>query len=348
MTFILGLALFAMFFGAGNLIFPLFVGQIAGDHSISATCGFLLMGVVVPFLGVLAMLRYRGDYVTFFRSASGRIGAPLTLMLLTVWIPLGSAPRCITLGYASLATHLSLPPLWIFSLLYCALVLSLTYQRNRVIAVLGYFLTPLLLLCLGAVIFKGILSSGHEAAETSISSLQMAFRGAKEGYNTMDLIASFFFSASILKMLKNQQSAIKTTLLASLIAILALCLVYVGLIQLAAHHSSALADIPKEGILPFLAHTVLGPTIGMCASFAIVLACLTTSVALTIVYVDFLSSRLSPSLSMGVTLLATFGMSILGLQGITQVTGPLLQLFYPLLIGMILLNFARRRPVLAR
>lgn len=343
------MALFAMFFGAGNLIFPLYVGQIAQDHSPSATVGFLAMGVVVPFLGVISMALFRGDYAGFFGSLGKRVGFFITLLLLTVWIPLGSGPRCITLAYASLSSYVAMPPLWIISLIYLGLVALMTCQRSRLLSILGFGLTPCLLLCLAIVIIKGILGANHEVGLAAGNGVQMALMGAKEGYNTMDLIASFFFSASVIHMLGREQrrSPIKTTLLASLVGMSLLCIVYIGLIQLAAAHSEVLIAIPKDQILAYLAKTVLGPKVGITAAIAIVLACFTTSVALTIVYVDFLTQSLfrnekRNALSLLITCAVTFGMSILGLGGITAVTNPMLQIFYPMLILMICFQITRR------
>lgn len=341
---VIGLALFAMFFGAGNLIFPLFVGQISQNHSIGATCGFLFTGVALPFAGVVAMVVYRGDYAAFFRLFGRHGGFLLTLLLLTVWIPLGSAPRCITLAHASLSSCFSVPTLWLFSLGYSLVVALLTYQRTRILPILGLVLTPLLLLCLAAVVIKGVWGVHHPLEGAGGSHLLMSVRGAKEGYNTMDLIASFFFSASILTLLSRQKSnsnPLRTTLLASLVGMALLSLVYIGLIQLAALHSELLVGVPKDQILPALARSVLGSHVAIAASFAILLACFTTSVALQLVYVDFLSESLFKKknlLSLGVTTAITFGMSILGLQGITSITSPILQFFYPLLISMICFN----------
>jgi branched-chain amino acid:cation transporter, LIVCS family len=345
----IGLALFAMFFGAGNLIFPLYVGQIAQDHSPSATIGFLAMGVLVPFLGVISMALVKGDYASFFGSLGKRVGFFITLLLLTVWIPLGSGPRCITLAYASLSSYVGLPPLWVVSIIYLGLVALMTCQRSRLLSILGFGLTPCLLLCLAIVIIKGIIGAGHEVGQAAGDGVQMALMGAKEGYNTMDLIASFFFSASIIHMLGREQrrSPIKTTILASLVGMSLLCIVYIGLIQLAAAHSEVLIAVPKDQILAYLAKAVLGPKVGITAALAIVLACFTTSVALTIVYVDFLAQSLfrnekPNTLSLLITCAATFGMSILGLSGITAVTNPMLQIFYPMLILMICFQIVRR------
>lgn len=348
-VWVIGLALFAMFFGAGNLIFPLFVGQMAQDHSASATVGFLIMGVLVPFLGVVAMALFRGDYSAFFGCLGKRVGFLVIFLLLTIWIPLGSGPRCITLAYASLSSYIAMPPLWLMSILYTGLVALMTCQRSRLLSILGIGLTPCLLICLATVIIKGIIGADHEVGLAPGNQLQTAMMGAKEGYNTMDLIASFFFSASIIHMLGREKgrTPIKTTILASLVGMSLLCIVYVGLIQLAAAHSEVLIAVPKDQILAYLAKVVLGPKVGIFAALAIVLACFTTSVALTIVYVDFLRDSLFKNpkrgtLSLWITSLLTFGMSIFGLSGITAVTNPMLQIFYPMLILMICFHIGRR------
>jgi LIVCS family branched-chain amino acid:cation transporter len=113
---IIGMALFAMFFGSGNLIYPLYIGTEAETSWVSATLGFLIAAVLLPFLGVIAMVLYRGSYDEFFNSIGKKMGFILSLILLTVWIPLGSAPRCMTLAYASIDSYFAnTPPLWLYS-----------------------------------------------------------------------------------------------------------------------------------------------------------------------------------------------------------------------------------------
>ena len=92
---IIGMALFAMFFGSGNLIYPLHIGTVSQGAWPVATIGFLLAAVFLPFLGVSAMVLYKGSYDDFFNTIGKKKGFLLSLLLLTVWIPLGSAPRCM-------------------------------------------------------------------------------------------------------------------------------------------------------------------------------------------------------------------------------------------------------------
>ncbi|MCB1135163.1 MAG: branched-chain amino acid transport system II carrier protein [Chlamydiia bacterium] len=346
-VFVVGMALFSMFFGSGNLIFPLFLGQLAGTSWLAATAGFLTTAVLLPFLGVLIMVYFQGSYQKCFEILGKRSGFLFALLLLTVWIPLGSGPRCIALSYASLASYLPMPSIWVFSAVYCVAVYFVVRNRQRMIQILGKYLTPALLLCLGAIIVQG--SIGQLPVESIASSSGMMMNGVLEGYNTMDLIAAFFFSASIIQVYcpkgEDTSSRLRFVLKAGMIGVTLLAAVYVGLVYLAAVHSMSLAAVPKEQLLAVLAKITLGPQLGIIAAVAIVLACFTTSVALTSVYADFISQRILkverrlPS-SVWFTLLASFAMSLMGLTGITAVTAPVLNVCYPLLLGIIVIHGA--------
>lgn len=129
---IIGMALFAMFFGSGNLIYPLFIGTESQTAWLSSTLGFLIAAVLLPFFGVIAMVLYKGNYDNFFQTIGKKNGFILSLVLLTVWIPLGSAPRCMTLAYASMESYFSfMPPLWLFCIIYSILVFIVISRGNR-------------------------------------------------------------------------------------------------------------------------------------------------------------------------------------------------------------------------
>ncbi len=344
----IGLALFAMFFGSGNLIFPLYVGHLAKDQCLLASLGFLLTAVAVPFLGVIAMVVYKGDYTAFFRCLGNRFGSILIAILLTIWIPLGSAPRCITLAYSSLSSYVNVGPLWVFSALYCVLIFFVVGKKGRMLDILGYVLTPLLLACLSMIIFKGV-SIQDAFAMPSGEGMEYFYQGLLEGYNTMDLIAAFFFSASVIDILQKtsheKMRPLWITFKACVVGISLLGVVYVSLIALAGAHADMLQTVPKDQMLAYIAKDVLGPQMGMIAVVAIFLACLTTSVALVVVYAEFLSKTLfkkyeSETGAKISSLLITFIMSLAGLKGITMVTAPVLEIFYPFLIGMIIVNLS--------
>jgi LIVCS family branched-chain amino acid:cation transporter len=337
-----------MFFGSGNLIFPLFVGHLAEGQWQAAFFGFWLTAVLLPFTGIIAMVFYHGNYLKFFATFGSLCKEVLPLTLLSVWIPLGSGPRCITLAYAALSPYVPIPSVALFSIAYCTLIWFITSRKQSLLDILGYFLTPLLLLCLGTVILLGIQAS--EGIQEANLSFFTSFKTAvQEGYHTMDLIAAFFFSASIISMLRNEKQTeretLKLTLQSCLVGMALLSIVYLGLIYLAACQADSLKQVAKDYLLISIAKNTLGHSLGLVAAFAVILACLTTSVALTLVYTEYLTSRWRQIKTEGAllaTLASSFAMSIFGLSGITQVTGPLLNVFYPLLLAMIFWNLGKK------
>ena len=98
----IGLAMFSMFFGAGNIVFPLALGQYAGDQNFYGMLGLLLTAAFMPIAGVIAMILFDGNYRAFF-GRLGRIpGFILALITISLLGPLGSTPRCIALSYTTL------------------------------------------------------------------------------------------------------------------------------------------------------------------------------------------------------------------------------------------------------
>jgi LIVCS family branched-chain amino acid:cation transporter len=166
----------------------------------------------------------------------------------------------------------------------------------------------------------------------------------------MDLIAAFFFSASIIGIIKassgDEKSALTKAVKASIIGVATLGIVYIGLITVAASHAGILENIPKDQLMMEVAKNLLGAKVSIIAAIAIILACFTTSVALVVVYADFIQNLLpakkrSASLALVITMGITFLMSLLGLEGITAFTEPLLQIFYPMLLGLLLWNIGK-------
>lgn len=137
-----GFALFSMFFGSGNLVFPIAVGQESQGHYLAASIGILLTGVIVPFLGVFGMLLYRGDIASFF-NCFGKTGTFLfSLFALALMGPFGVLARCLTVAHGALVLlfpSLSLP---VASFLLCVTIYLLTVNKNRIVTVIGPILTP--------------------------------------------------------------------------------------------------------------------------------------------------------------------------------------------------------------
>ena len=212
-------------------------------------------------------------------------------------------------------------------------------------------MTPILLLSLAIIIIKGIIDS-PEAPHADHSKLAIFWDGVKEGYQTMDLLGAFFFSSVVLSCLKqevdpseqkNYKRIIFTTLKASFIGAFLLSLIYVGFSFVAAFQSESLEGIAKDALAGTVAISVLGPYAGIITCLAVALACLTTAIALAAVFAEFIHKDLTfnkvgygPSLI--ITLIISFFVSTLNFTGIAAFLAPILQICYPALIVLTLVN----------
>lgn len=352
--FTTGLALFSMFFGAGNLIFPLLIGKSVGNYVWVAIAGLGLTAVLVPFLGLAAMVLFQADTGRFF-GRMGRIPGMLLLLLLQLILgPFGVIPRLVTLMHAMTGPYLSDMSLLIFSLIAAGIIFGCSFQRQRLIGFLGMVLTPILLLSLAALVFLG-LANGSSLNASSVSAGNSFLQGVLGGYNTMDLIAAFLFATVVLPHFQKeaelehpeqrQRSLLKKMLFSSLIAASLLFLTYIGLCLISARHAWALGvEHPPEQMLSVIARSLLGPAGGCIAAVAVVTACLTTAMTLASIFAEYLrkdlcKEKISSTLALILTLVMTTLFANLGFGGIAAFLGPILQVVYPGLIILTILNF---------
>lgn len=341
-----GLAMFSMFFGAGNITFPLLIGKAAEGSLIWALLGLILTAVVIPFSGLFSIVLFDGDYETFFKRMGKWPGFIVILLLLAMIGPFGGIPRCITLTYSTLHVYFSNLNLLTFSIISAIVIFLFSWKRSRILDLIGLVLSPLLVLFLLAIIIKGIFFSEADP----VRSTQIAhpfFYGLKEGYNTLDLMAAFFFSSLIYKKLQDSQGENKGAFLpifkASLIGAFLLSMIYIGFSYVAAFHTLSLDGAEPDQLLGRIGQIVLGHYAGLIVSLSIALACLTTAIALTVVSAEFLQNRLSKGkfsyeVSLGVVLLITACVSTLEFTGIVRLLAPTLQVIYPSLLVLSLFN----------
>ncbi len=350
-----GLAMFSMFFGAGNIIYPLAVGQYAGDKNLFAILGLILTAAIMPMAGVMAMILYEGNYRQFFGRLGHFPGFILALTIISLLGPLGSTPRCIALSYTTLKNTFPMLSLELFSAGSCILIFLMTVNKKHILSLLGWILTPFLLLSLCSIIIVGLVT------EPSISILEAShfslfLHGLYEGYNTMDLLAAFFFSSTILTLLKIKAAEkgelhgdhyLKTAFLASLIGTGLLTLIYIGFSYISSFHASSLTHHAKDELLAAIMMKIAGPYAGLLVCIAIALACLTTAIALISAFADFIqrevfNNRADYRIILLGSLILTFLISTLEFNGISSFLWPILQIFYPGLIVLTFLNVANR------
>lgn len=348
-----GFAMFSMFFGSGNLVFPLLTGQITTSNASLATLGFIVTAVLVPFMGLLSMILYEGDTQSFF-SRLGKIPSfLLILMMLSLMGPFGVVPRCISVAYGGL--HILYPDLsyWGFSLFFCFLIFVLIWRSNKVVDVIGLLLTPFKLGGLMFLMIVGLYFSDPALPSSLTKEAALTF-GLTKGYQTMDLMAAFFFSSTTVFYLKDhlkagdgQSKLLTLSLLASTLGALILGVAYIGFIALGARYAPSLANIPAESLLAVISYEALGDIALPIVSFTMAVACLATAVILTLLFVEFfyrdvLTTKVNEKLCMVLTVGLTFGVSLFGFSKICEMLGVVLEISYPALIALAITNIIQK------
>ena len=340
--------MFSMFFGAGNITFPLIIGQTVGKELPWALLGLILTAIVIPFSGLFAMTLFKGDYENFFARIGRWPGFIVVIFLLSLIGPLGGIPRCLTLTFSMLKIYIPSLSLWLFSLIGAGLIFLCAWKQNRILDLIGYILSPLLVLLLVAIVVKGIFFSNTDPL-TSSSVTFPFFYGLKEGYNTMDLLSAFFFSSLVYSKIQKQQEGKKTKSLfilifkSSLIGASLLALIYMGFSYVAAHHKSALQGVGVDQILGKIGQLVLGHHAGLVICLSIALTCLTTAIALAIIVAEFLEKKIfkekiSYDCSLILVLMIAVFVSTLEFAEIIRLLAPMLQVLYPSLLVLSLFN----------
>ncbi len=277
----MAIAIFSMFFGAGNAIFPLLLGEATGAQYGWAFGGLLVTAVGGPMLGLLGATLYRGKPVQFFRRAGRIPGAVLVGLTYLLLGPLAVMPRCVNV--ASIAFESVVPgvPLWAFAVLFCSAAGLLCWKRKYILPILGYVLSPLLIGCLGLIVYVGLTCD--LPLVTTMGGAQAFGQGVATGYDTMDLIAAIYFSAGIWTMVElkfGERHAFRKTLQAGLMGCGLLAVFYLGLMHAAARLGPLFVGVAPEKLMTELANLTLGPVGGAVANLAIALACLTTVMSL--------------------------------------------------------------------
>ncbi len=349
----IGMALFSMFFGAGNLIFPLLVGHSAGTEASYAILGLAISAVVFPFLGLIAMLVCLGDLNVFLKSIGKLPAFVLLLVLQATQGPLGCMPRLITVMHANLKVYIPELSLLLFSLLISGFVFFLAFRPNKIVAILGVVLTPILLLTLAILICVGMVNA-PEPISVSGASVDYFVEGFNGGYQTMDLILALLFSTVIIPLFFQGTSELsrqeakryvrKKMIIASVIAASLLMITYIGLCLVASRYD--VIGAPEE-LLSLISFKVLGSSGGLLAIIAGFLACLTTLISMSMVFSEYIRKnicleKISANTALIMTLLLTSSVACLGFSGIMRLLSPVLEVLYPVLIVLCLYNMIKR------
>ncbi|MBM0047091.1 branched-chain amino acid transport system II carrier protein [Anaerococcus sp. mt242] len=342
----IGFALFSLFFGAGNLIFPPFLGRTYGSNWLVASIGFILTGVGLASVAVYSMAKKNGDIKEFTKVGGEKLGNLVLLIISVVIGPLGAIPRtAATSGEVMIASGINIS-YNLFIILFFGLTLIFILTDNKLIDLIGKYLTPLLLVVLFFMIISGIVNPIGNPSISSMTKVHTFTKSVVEGYNTMDALASIVFAPIVIKSLieKGYENDIRRkTVQVILVAATGLVLVYLSLTYLGATSTQSYTDInSRVQLLIILARSILGSFGKYILAAIIVLACFTTSVGLTSSISDMFTKIFDDKISYNTTaiivIIISIILSMVGVDGIINLTMPLLTFIYPIVLVMIILN----------
>jgi len=349
--------LFALFFGAGNMIFPPAMGQAAGSNVWTALAGYIVTDVGLP-LATIAAVVFANRSLTAMVGRAGRGFASFFIMLMYLLIgPLFAIPRT-----GSVSFELAVAPflgdhshtiLWsiLFTALFFGAVYVLSANPTRIVAIVGKVLTPVLLLSVFIIGISAVVNPICPIGEPVGDYASIAFfKGVIEGYMAMDALAAGIFALIVINNVEamgisTKRGIVKYTLLAGLLSAIGLAVVY-GILAYVGATASVLGDFDNGGqLLSAVANHMFG-TFGMLIlGIAVLFACLTTAIGLTTACGEYFSSqylRLEYNHIIIAVCLFSFFVSNIGLTQLLSITLPALLIVYPVLMALVLASFLNK------
>ena len=348
-SIVVGFALFAMFFGAGNVVFPPYIGMHAGEQWANGFLFYFIADIGLALVAMFAILHAGGaDNIT------GRIGYVASKVLMCAVIlcigPMVAIPRT-----AATTLEMSVTPFFsgmspvVFSIIFFAVILLLSIKQSAVIDIVGKILTPALLIGLLILIVKGFVSPIGDIVDTGVSASEVTVNGIKSGYQTMDVLAAMAFGIIILssadeKGYTDSKSAAKMIGIAAALSGVLLLIVYFGLTYLGATASTVFpTDISRANLVIGIVELLLGKAGLIIFAIVIALACITTAVALVSSAASFFAKlandKISYSVFVVVICVSSAVISNLGLDMIIAIATPVLDIVYPPMLVLILLSW---------
>ena len=351
---VIGAALFAMFFGAGNLIFPPLLGQQTGTSWLIGFLFFFIFDVGLALVAILALINKNEYSITGLTGPMGKVpGAVIGAIGALCIGPFLAIPRTAATTY-----EVGVAPLfpgfntWIFSAVFFAIVLVLTIRPSKVVDIVGQFLTPVLVIFLLIMIIVGIVNPlGPIELDSTVNAVK---EGTYNGYQTLDVIASLIFIIIIANSARDkgytdQASLAGATIRSSVVAAIGLLIIYGGLTYLGAT-TGTLADyqgLDQTTLLVTITKGLFGNTGVILLGIIVLFACWTTAIGLTSAvseyFVELSGGKLKYKTLVIIIVIFSWVISNAGVSTIIQFSAPLLNLIYPGLLVLIILAFFHKK-----
>lgn len=349
-TFITAFALFSLFFGAGNLILPPFLGYNAGEDWLLVSFGFAISAVVIPILAIYGYARLQGTMLDFAKKVSPNFALIYVIIVYAISISLPSPRTASVTHEMAIQPYFDVSSLWT-SIVYFGLVLVFVLNRLKVLDFIGKFLTPLIFIILVSIIGVGLFA---DVTPMKASVFDNGFtEGILEGYQTFDAIGGVVVGGVIVISLALQGTFTyveKKSIIAKggVIAGIALFVIYGGLIALGALHNTTLEVANRTELLTALSTESLGSMGAAFLAVLVALACFTTAVGIVTGTADFVKGLLGNS-QVAYKITAVLGCLLGIVVGqfnvgyIIDIALPALMFIYPVTIVLILLNALPKR-----
>lgn len=352
---IVGMMLFALFFGAGNLIFPAQLGQYAGTNVWIAIFGFLVTGVGLPLLGILAIGYSKSNDLQDLSSRVHPVyGLVFTALLYLTIGPFFALPRTGAVSYeVGVAPFIgeanAVIGLLVFSLIFFGVSLLVSLNPTKMVDSIGKILSPAILVTLGILLVAAFMKPmGSQEAPQPAYASDAFFTGFTEGYNTMDALASLVFGIIVISAVRklgvnSPKGVLTATLKSGVVAAALLAIVYTGIAYLGSTSTGTLGLMETGGpVLSGASDYYFGTFGATLLAVIIILACLTTAIGLTVATSEFFH-KLAPKISykIFVVIFSVFSLIVTnaGLANIITYSIPVLMFLYPLAIVLIILAF---------
>lgn len=352
----IGSMLFGLFFGAGNLIFPVHMGQVAGANVSWATLGFLVTGIGLPFLGVIAIGISKSNGLFDLASRIHPLyGYFMTVALYLTIGPFFALPRLSTVSYEIGLTPYINPEyqtigLAIFSILFYGAALFLSLKPTKILIYVGKVLNPIFLVFLGVLIVTAFIRPMGGIAEIPVTGnyINEPFvSGFLEGYNTMDALASLAFGIVVVQTIKSlgvtkPSEIAKDTIKSGLISIILMGIIYASLSYLGTMSVGQFPISENGGIaLTQISQYYFGSFGSVLLAVIVTIACLKTAIGLITACAETFKEMFPRTISykayVVVFSVLTTLVANVGLTNIIAYSLPVLMFLYPLAITLILL-----------
>ena len=346
-TIIIGFALFAIFFGAGNLIFPPYLGVTAGENWGIATLAFLISDPLLSIIAVMVVAALGGSALNVGRRVHPLFASALAAICVLLIGPIFAVPRTgASTHEIFVQSYFPEAPQWITSLVFFGTVLWITYKENSVMDAIGKYLTPILLLILFLIFVGAVLQPNASFAATDRTGLFA--QGFKEGYQTMDVLGAPLLAGVVMKDITrrgylNKKEQFRMMFGVGIVAFILLALVYSTLAYSGASMSTVIdSTAQRAAMLTTIVKNLLGSWGQLAMGLAVCFACLTTAIGLTTTcgqyFEEVSKGKISYKKTILVTVAVEFIISLVGVDSLINLAVPVLTFIFPIMIALILFS----------